>query len=75
MFGGIRKGGLAIMNRSDIEEQISTEEKLEQMLGKEDGGDVAAVAEEGHDLLHNDESRWRPQWWKVASQYLTEKIR
>ena len=42
MFGGKPKGGLTTMNLGEIEEDISTEEELEKIMGKEVGGEEAA---------------------------------
>ena len=39
------------MNLGEIEEDISTEEELEKIMGKEVGGDV----EEAEDLLHTSD--------------------
>ena len=52
MFGGKPKGGLTTMNLGETEEDISTEEELEKIMGKEVGGDVEEAAEEPEDLLH-----------------------
>ena len=55
MFGGKPKGGLTTMNLGEIEEDISTEEELEKIMGKEVGGDVEEAAEEPEDLLHTSD--------------------
>ena len=43
------------MNLGEIEEDISTEEELEKIMGKEVGGDVEEAAEEAEDLLHTSD--------------------
>ena len=43
------------MNLGEIEEDISTEEELEKIMGKEVGGDVEEAAEEPEDLLHTSD--------------------